>query len=583
MGTPVFEEVDPGADCECPGCVHWRRVMPYSTRYAHLSHPAARTARSALVVATAAGAALGAGHAVPAVAAVHGPTVPAAVPAGEDPKTPQGKKAPLHGPGGRPTGGDKPLKGVRTPPITRAEIIERAKKWIADEVPYSMREYWSDGYRQDCSGFVSMAWNLPGNEWTGSLDKFAQRISKNRLEPGDILLFHNPKDPQQGSHVVIFGGWTDRARTHYIAYESARPYARRQATPYGYWNNATRYVPYRYKGLVSDGAGSPDDETDGLNGSGGSGGSTGGGSASGSGGVEGVGAGAPAAPGDEPGAKGAAGPSAGHRFPGAAAFGPGARNKHVARLGQMLVARGGARFYTGGPGPIWSDSDRRATRAFQRAQGWSGRHADGIPGTLTWSYLVTGRGRDIPPAPAGSPGPQGAPAGRPRPPVVHRPTGSAGAPDRPGPSAMPGSSHKPGSPHDPGSPLRPVSPLKPGSSVRPGSSLGPGSSTMPGSSGGPVVSGAPDTVGAPLTPASHGVRGYPGRGMFRPGADNAFVTRLGKRLVEKGFGKFYTSGPGPRWGESDRRNVEAFQRAQGWRGGAADGYPGPETWRRLFS
>ncbi|MFB7758523.1 peptidoglycan-binding protein, partial [Streptomyces sp. NPDC056121] len=76
---------------------------------------------------------------------------------------------------------------------------------------------------------------------------------------------------------------------------------------------------------------------------------------------------------------------------------------------------------------------------------------------------------------------------------------------------------------------------------------------------------------------------YPGRGVFRPGANNAHVTRLGKQLVKKGFGKNYTKGPGPRWGEADRRGVEAFQRSQGWRGGAADGYPGPETWRRLFS
>ncbi|MFF9778982.1 peptidoglycan-binding protein [Streptomyces sp. NPDC013978] len=555
METPVFEEIDPGADCECPGCVHWRRVMPYSTRYAHLSHPAARTARNALVVVSAAGAALGVAPAVPAVAAAHGPSSPGAVPADEGPRTPQGKKAPLHGPGGRPAGGGKPSKGVRTPPTTRAEIIGRAKKWIADEVPYSMRKYWSDGYRQDCSGFVSMAWNLPGNEWTGSLDKFAQRISKDRLEPGDMLLFHNPKNPRQGSHVVLFGGWTDHTRTRYIAYESARPYARRQATPYAYWNNANRYVPYRYKGLIPDGTGSPDDGTDtadgsddAANGSGGlTDGSTGGsdGFTNGSGdftkGSEGFvdgatgdgpggfeGAAAPVAPVDGAGAKGPAGPSRGDRFPGAAAFGPGARNQHIVRLGQMLVTRGGARFYPGGPGPIWSDADRRATRAFQRAQGWSGRHADGIPGPLTWSYLVTGRGRDIPPAPNASHGPRGASAGSHRPPVVHRPTG------RPAP-------------------------------VRPG---------------GPA---APKSPGAPATPASHGVLGYPGRGMFRPGAENAFVTRLGKRLIEKGFGKYYTSGPGPRWGESDRRNVEAFQRAQGWRGGAADGYPGPETWRRLFA
>ncbi|SFN74455.1 hypothetical protein SAMN04487980_103070 [Streptomyces sp. cf124] len=577
MGTPVFEEIDPGADCECPGCVHWRRVMPYSTQYAHLSHPAARTARNALVVATAAGAALGAGHAVPAVAAAHSPASPGAVPADEGPKTPQGKKTPLHGPHGRPAEGEKPLKGVRTPPTTRAEIIERAERWIADEVPYSMREYWSDGYRQDCSGFVSMAWNLPGNEWTGSLDTFAQRISKGRLEPGDMLLFHNPKDPRQGSHVVIFGGWTDDTETRYIAYESARPYARRQATPYAYWNNASRYVPYRYKGLVPDGAGGSDDETDASNGSG-----------------------APAVPSENPGAKGTAGPSGGDRFPGASAFGPGAENKHVARLGQMLVARGGARFYPGGPGPVWSDADRRATRAFQRAQGWSGRHADGIPGPLTWSYLVTGRGRNIPPGPAGNPGPRGTPA-PPRPPVVHRPTGEPGAPGTSTVPLDPGSLVSYGSSVRRGTSVSHGSSAKPGSSVSHGSSVKPGSSVQPGAPGAPKTpkfprthvtpvtpvtprtSMTPVTPVTPTTPASHGVLGYPGRGMFRPGAENAFVTRLGKRLIEKGFGKYYTSGPGPRWGESDRRNVEAFQRAQGWRGGAADGYPGPETWRRLFS
>ncbi|WP_200306438.1 peptidoglycan-binding protein [Streptomyces adelaidensis] len=532
METPLFEEIDPGGDCECPGCVHWRRVMPYSARYAQPGHPAARTARGALVVATAAGAALGAGHAVPAVAAAHGPAQPGGVPAGEEPDTPQGKKAPLHGPGGRPADGEQPPDEVRTPPTTRAEIIDRARTWIAAEVPYSMTEYWSDGYRQDCSGFVSMAWNLPGNEWTGSLDKFAERISKDGLQSGDMLLFHNPKDPQRGSHVVIFGGWTDYARTHYIAYESTRPHARRQATPYAYWNNSIRYVPYRYKGLADDGTGSPDGGTDSAGDSD-----------------------APEASPDTLGAKGSAGPSGADRYPGASSFGPGANNKYVTRLGQLLVKRGGARFYTDGPGPRWSDADRRATQAFQRAQGWSGRDADGLPGPLTWSYLVSGKGRDIPPA--GNPGPVGKPAGKPAvTPAAVTPAAVKPAAVKPQPRPKP----KPASASD-----------KPTTSA---------TSRMPATS---ATSGTPTTPATSGTPASHGVPGYPGRGMFRPGANSAHVTQLGKQLVRKGFGKYYTSGPGPRWGESDRRNVEAFQRAQGWRGGAADGYPGPETWRRLFS
>ncbi|GCB49063.1 peptidoglycan-binding protein [Streptomyces sp. NL15-2K] len=175
-------------------------------------------------------------------------------------------------------------------------------------------------------------------------------------------------------------------------------------------------------------------------------------------------------------------------YPGAAYFGPGANNEYVTQLGRMLVERGAGRHYPCGPGPRWSDADRRATRAFQQAQGRRGRDADGLPGPRTWALLVTGQGRDIT-------------------------AGSA----------------------------------------------------------------------TPSVPASHGVPGYPGRALFRPGANNEYVTRLGRQLVRKGFGTYCTTGPGPRWGEADRRGVEAFQRAQGWRGGAADGYPGPETWRRLFS
>jgi peptidoglycan hydrolase-like protein with peptidoglycan-binding domain len=54
-------------------------------------------------------------------------------------------------------------------------------------------------------------------------------------------------------------------------------------------------------------------------------------------------------------------------------------------------------------------------------------------------------------------------------------------------------------------------------------------------------------------------------------------------LAARGFGGHYRTGPSSIWSEADRRNVEAFQRAQGWSGRTADGHPGPETWRRLFT
>jgi len=239
METPVFQEFDPAHDCDCPGCARYRPVPP---------HPRPRPgtlfrAREALLVATAATAALATVTAPPALAAAHAFPLPPGAPADDTP-TPQGEPGPLYGPDG-PTPG--PGEATVT---TRAEIIARAQKWVTAQVPYSTTRYWSDGYRQDCSGFVSMAWNLPANEWTGSLAAYGTRITKAQLGPGDMLLFHNPANPAGGSHVVIFGGWTNSTRTRYLAYEQTPPHTRKQSTPYAYWSNSSRYVPYRHRGLA---------------------------------------------------------------------------------------------------------------------------------------------------------------------------------------------------------------------------------------------------------------------------------------------------------------------------------------------
>ncbi|MFC9425397.1 peptidoglycan-binding protein [Streptomyces sp. NPDC056987] len=450
MIVPVFEEYEPAPDCPCAGCAERRRDLAKGLPVRSGGHPAAHGARRALVLMTAAGVALGATGAEPARAA----GAASAVAFDPDPESPQGGSGPLHG---RPLPGPGSSRPPAEPRMsTRAEIINRAKLWVAAEVPYSMEKYWSDGYRQDCSGYVSMAWNLAGNEWTGSLAEFGVRIDREQLQPGDMLLFHNPDDPNKGSHVTLFGGWTDYTHTYYRAYEQTKPNARAQSTPMAYWENNGRYIPYRYKGLVER----PDGKGPGA----------------GTGAASGVSA----------------------TFPGAGAFRPGARNKYVTQLGRMLVERGGKRFYSRGPGPGWGDADRRATRAFQLAQGWRGAAADGTPGPGTWRLLVKGLGKNIPP-------------------------------------------------------------------VRP-----PG-----GTSGG--GHGRPPGGGTTTAPA------FPGSAYFRPGSSSTYVAQLGRQLVKRGFGRHYATGPGPRWTEADRRNVEAFQRAQGWRGAAADGYPGPGTWRRLFA
>ncbi|MFE0320485.1 peptidoglycan-binding protein [Streptomyces albogriseolus] len=104
--------------------------------------------------------------------------------------------------------------------------------------------------------------------------------------------------------------------------------------------------------------------------------------------------------------------------------------------------------------------------------------------------------------------------------------------------------------------------------------------------------GAPDVsnggsasapAGLLAAPASHGAPGSPDRARSRPGTENEHVTRLGRQPAATGFGRHRTQGPGPRRGEEDRRDAADFQRAQGRSGRAADGVPGPETWRRLFS
>ncbi|MFI8363995.1 peptidoglycan-binding protein [Streptomyces sp. NPDC085612] len=459
MPMPAFEEYEPAGDCVCRGCAERRRSLARARAIPLRDggHPAARGARRALVLATAAGVVLGGtggatAVAVEAVGAADSVDTPApASVAQDDPGSPQGGRTPLHGPKAGPAGNPgAPARPGVVKRIDRTTIINRAKLWLDAKVPYSMSDYWTDGYRQDCSGYVSMAWNLGSNEWTGSLDKFATKITKEELLPGDMLLFHNPADPTNGSHVVIFGGWVDATRTHYVAYEQTRPTTRKLATPYGYWANSAKYLPYRFNGVT--------------------------------GGVvpEAPGSGAePPAPGPKPGDATV--------FPGAAKFAPGATNDSVAQLGRMLIERGAYRFYPKGVADrTWSDHDKLATQAFQRAQGWTGADADGVPGAHTWRLLVERKGKNIPPLVAGAPGPGG-------------------------------------------------------------------------------------------------VRAYPGAAVFRPGSSHPAVEALGRQLVKKGFGKHYATGPGPRWGEADRRNVEAFQRAQGWRGAAADGYPGPETWRRLFA
>jgi len=148
--------------------------------------------------------------------------------------------------------------------ITRAQIIARAQRWTDASVPYSQSRWVSEdnpsqnasatgnygtGWRTDCSGYVSFAWNLrrsngqPDNRVTSTLAQVSQQISnRDDLQPGDILL--NP-----GSHTLIFDHWDNAEHTYYWTYEMHPSRAEYHRIPYPYWSGYGTFTPYRYNNI----------------------------------------------------------------------------------------------------------------------------------------------------------------------------------------------------------------------------------------------------------------------------------------------------------------------------------------------
>jgi len=124
--------------------------------------------------------------------------------------------------------------------VGRSTMISRAQDWVTHHVPYNQGGSYG-GYRTDCSGYVSMAWEAakPGYT-TQTLPHISHPISKASLQPGDVLLCTS-------EHVVIFGGWSG-GQTHFVAYEETRPGEGtvKRVTPYPYWYNTGCFKPYRF-------------------------------------------------------------------------------------------------------------------------------------------------------------------------------------------------------------------------------------------------------------------------------------------------------------------------------------------------
>ncbi|MFD0264990.1 hypothetical protein ACFVGY_00125 [Streptomyces sp. NPDC127106] len=125
-------------------------------------------------------------------------------------------------------GQDEAARAAQAAPrVTRAQVLARAKTWLTANngrpVPYSQTKRWKDGYRQDCSGYVSMALGLPKpgpNTVSLKNDGFTRRIAMKDLAPGDLVIKANSNNADR-RHVVIFDGWANSAHTVYKSYEQA--------------------------------------------------------------------------------------------------------------------------------------------------------------------------------------------------------------------------------------------------------------------------------------------------------------------------------------------------------------------------
>jgi hypothetical protein len=134
-------------------------------------------------------------------------------------------------PGGAPADPAPPTAPAPAPkhdPTFAETTLTRAREWISASMPYcggpnhgkdlicggtcsrsgtAEKAEWDD-YRSDCSGFVSWSWGLPApGRITKTLAPYDTTesvvIDVDELAPGDAL--------NSGTHVMLFGGWVDKA------------------------------------------------------------------------------------------------------------------------------------------------------------------------------------------------------------------------------------------------------------------------------------------------------------------------------------------------------------------------------------
>ncbi|MFC0431026.1 hypothetical protein [Kutzneria buriramensis] len=148
--------------------------------------------------------------------------------------------------------------GFAMPTITRSQVLARAASWLNQGIIYDQCGS-HDGYRTDCSGYVSMAWGLGASPTTDTFGPYGVTVpvSEGDLQPGDALL--NPA-PLNDGHVVLFDHWDSADHSSYVGYELDGPgNVEHHSIPYPYFGGAGGYNPVRYVNIVDDSTAAPVD------------------------------------------------------------------------------------------------------------------------------------------------------------------------------------------------------------------------------------------------------------------------------------------------------------------------------------
>ncbi|EFL03293.1 peptidase S8 and S53 [Streptomyces sp. SPB78] len=163
--------------------------------------------------------------------------------AGEGKFSGQGPVTPLIGDGAR-------SRAAAASTVTRSEALQRAASWVGKGLAYNQAGY-HDGYRMDCSGYVSMAWHLPNSQATNTFipNGYGEWISKDDLKPGDAL---NNDSAGNSGHIALFEKWENSAHTSYKGYEFTGSGVRHRSIPYPYFSGYGTFKPMRYKNIVDD-------------------------------------------------------------------------------------------------------------------------------------------------------------------------------------------------------------------------------------------------------------------------------------------------------------------------------------------